>query len=191
MDFRKCFDSIDRNVLFIKLQCLGFPQLLCKTIDFIYRELKFYIKSDNLLSEPFKTSVGLPQGCCLSPALFSLFVHDIGNCFSHEGLELNGNKIPYLQYADDLVILCENPKELQQQMNNLMEYCRNNNLILNEKKTKVMVFHKGRLPASSFYIEKVEIEVVNSNISDLFLHANYLFLNICKLSMPKLKLELD
>ena len=120
MDFRKCFDSIDRNLLFIKLQCLGIPPLLCKTIDCIYRELRFYIKSDNLLSEPFKTSIGLPQGCCLSPTLFSLFVHDIGNCFSHDGLELNGKKIPYLQYADDLVILCKTLKELQEQMNSLM-----------------------------------------------------------------------
>ena len=29
-------------------------------------------------------------------------------------------------------------------MKNFVEYCRNNSLILNEKKTKVMVFHKGR-----------------------------------------------
>ena len=104
--------------------------------------MRFYIKSDNLLSEPFKTSIGLPQGCCLSPTLFSLFVHDIGNCFSHDGLELNGKKIPYLQYADDLVILCKTPKELQEQMNSLMEYCKNNNLTLNEKKLKSWYFTK-------------------------------------------------
>ena len=178
VDFRKCFDSIDRNLLFIKLQYLGIPPLLCKTIDCIYRELRFYIKSDNLLSEPFKTSIGLPQGCCLSPTLFSLFVHHIGNCFSHDGLELNGKKIPYLQYADDLVILCKTPKELQEQMNSLMEYCKNINLTLNETKTKVMVFHKGRLPESSFYIFRVEIEIVKE--------LNYLcFIFTCQLSFSK------
>ena len=64
------------------------------------------------MSEPFKTSVGLPQGCCLSSTMFSLFVHDIGDCFTHTGLEINGTNVPYLQYADDLVILYESQEEL-------------------------------------------------------------------------------
>ena len=48
--------------------------------------------------------------------MFSLFVHDIGDCFIHTGLEINGTNVPYLQYADDLVSLCESQEELQTQM---------------------------------------------------------------------------
>jgi len=90
VDFKKCFDPMDRSLLFIKFQCLGIPQSLCNTLDFIYRNLKFHIKSENLLSEIFTTSVDLTQGCFLSQTLYLLFVHDIGNCFSHDGLEMNG-----------------------------------------------------------------------------------------------------
>ena len=164
--------------MFVKLQTLGIPQSLCKTIDFIYRNLKFYIKSEDVMSEPFKTSVGLPQGCCLSPTMFSLFVNDIGDCFTHTGLEINGTNVPYLQYADDLVILCESQEELQEQMNNLLQYCKTNCLTLNNKKTKVMIFHKGRIPKTSFYIENEEIEIVQE-----FRYLGFIF--TCQLSFSK------
>ena len=120
--------------------------------------MKFYINSDTQRSEHFTTSIGLPQGCCLSPTMFSLFAHDIGDCFSHQGLDLNGTKIKYLQYADDLVILCDNQYELQSQIDNLAKYCSENSLKLNEKKTKILVFIC--IPANAELrrgIDKVEV----------------------------------
>ena len=178
IDFKKCFDSVDRNILFIKLQKLGIPPSLCKIIDFIYRNMKFYINSDTQRSEHFTTSIGLPQGCCLSPTMFSLFAHDIGDCFSHQGLDLNGTKIKYLQYADDLVILCDNQYELQSQIDNLAKYCSENSLKLNEKKTKILVFHKGRMPNCSFYLGNEELEIVSE-----FKYLGFIF--TCQLSFSK------
>ena len=59
-----------------------------------------------------------------------------------------------------------------------MEYSKNNNLNHNKKKTKLMVFHKGRLPVSSFYIDRVEIEIVKE-----FKYLGFIF--TCQLSFSK------
>ena len=66
VDFAKCFDSVHRDILFIKLQKLGFPTVLCELLHFVYANTKFYIRSGihQVLVEAFETSIGLPQGCC-------------------------------------------------------------------------------------------------------------------------------
>ena len=63
-------------------------------------------------------------------------------------------------------------------MNNLLQYCKTNCLTLNNKKTKVMIFHKGRIPKTSFYIENEEIEVVQE-----FRYLGFIF--TCQLSFSK------
>ena len=93
--------------------------------------------------------------------LFLIFSHDIGDCYTHRGIKLGESFIPFLQYADDLVILCETAEELQTQINNLVKYCEENFLLLNTKKTKVMIFHKGLLPKQDIFLNDIILEVVN------------------------------
>ena len=45
IDFAKCFDSIRRDILFVKLQRLGFPPSLCSILHFIFKNTKFFIRS--------------------------------------------------------------------------------------------------------------------------------------------------
>ena len=44
-------------------------------------------------------------------------------------------------YADDVIIMSENPAALQNSLNNLQKYCNKWALKVNTKKTKVMVFN--------------------------------------------------
>ena len=164
VDFSKCFDSIQRQILFKKLQILGFPYIICQILDYIYSNLRSFIKSGAEFGDHFLSTLGLPQGCCLSAVLFIIFAFDLGDCFTHQGILLGNLLIKYLQFADDLVIICESVEELQTQINNLVEYCATNKLTINSLKTKVMIFHKGRLPNCDkvdFYIEKDKLEIVN------------------------------
>lgn len=124
MDFRKFFDSIDRNLLYTKLHTLGVPYTLCNILHDIYSNLKLYIKSGIYYSDRFLTQLGLPQGCTLSPLLFIIFASDLGQCFSHKGLELGSQFIPYLQFADDLAMLCDSAEEPRIQIDKVVEYCK-------------------------------------------------------------------
>ena len=104
------------------------------------------------------TNIGLPQGCSLSPLLFSIFAADLPDFLTNTGVILNGIAIPYIQFADDLVLLATTAAELQRAMNNLLDYCKRNGLSVNTSKTKVLIFHRGRKPKHSFFLEDQEIE---------------------------------
>lgn len=52
-------------------------------------------------------------------------------------------------FTDDLAIIACTPEELQQQLDALLVYCNINNLTVNTKKTKLMIFHRVRLPKSN------------------------------------------
>ena len=106
--------------------------------------------------------IGLHQGCGLSPILFSIFVHNLPDFLSHEGVSLNQLAVKFLQFADDLALLATSPSELQTALDDLSNYCVTNGLIINTEKTKVLIFHKGRVTKSTFHIDGREIEIVNS-----------------------------
>ena len=62
VDFSKAFDTVNRPLLFQKLQLLGFPVQICCLLQQLYSTLQFRIRSDAMLSQPFTTSRGTPQG---------------------------------------------------------------------------------------------------------------------------------
>ena len=62
-------------------------------------------------------------------------------------------------------IICESATELQEAINELVHYCESNFLTINASKTKVMIFHKGRLPKNEnkeYFIGQTKLEIVNS-----------------------------
>ena len=163
IDFKKCFDRIDRAELYKKLQGLGIPFEICKILHDIYSGLKAHVRSGDCLFEKFLAEIGLPQGCIFSPIGFILFAFDLGLCFTHKGFGFGEAFIKFLMYADDLVILCESAEELQQAINNLAQYCSQNHLSINTKKSKVMIFGKGRVARhKKFTIEGKPLEEVKS-----------------------------
>ncbi len=49
-------------------------------------------------------------------------------------------------YADDIILFANNKDELQHSLDVLSDYCNRWKLTVNIAKTKIMIFHKGRLP---------------------------------------------
>ena len=113
----------------------------------------------------FLCSLGVRQGDCLSPFLFSIYLNDIESTFIREGfkgIDTGWLKLFLLLYADDIVIMADSLNELQKGMDILRDYCERWKLTVNVNKTKVMIFKKGgRLPIDTRVIYNgSEIEIV-------------------------------
>ena len=56
-----------------------------------------------------------------------------------------------LLYADDTVILAENPNDLQASLNEMEKYCDTFNLHINVKKTKILFFFEGKITKTPYF----------------------------------------
>ena len=166
VDFQKAFDYIVHDILWFKLVEIGVPGKMLNVIKSIYSNLKSRVKFDNRVSSDFTCCLGVRQGECLSPILFSMYLNDIEREYilkGAEGVDIGMLKLFLLLYADDINLFANDKENLQLSLNILENYCKRWKLKVNTQKTKVMVFRKGgRLRDNiSFYYDGAELEIVN------------------------------
>jgi hypothetical protein len=117
VDFKKAFDTVWRNGLFFKLlNDYKISPKCVRMINSMYSKLSSRVKINGELSEQFEVSIGLRQGCNLSPHLFNLYIDDfarlLGNV-NYDSPKLNNINISSLLYADDMLILSTSKTGLQ------------------------------------------------------------------------------
>lgn len=93
-------------------------------------------------------TIGVLQGDPLSPLLFNVLTHDVSSKIK-EGVQ---NLNVYI-YADDMALASDNIEDLQKGMDLLTEWADDNELMMNLRKTELMVFRRGgRLPKTDFIV---------------------------------------
>ncbi len=76
VDYSLAFNTIVPATLVAKLQTLGLNRSLCSWIlDFLTGRSQV-VRMGNNTSSPLTPNTGAPQGCVLSPLLYSLYTHD-------------------------------------------------------------------------------------------------------------------
>ena len=93
IDIKKAYDSVDRTLLWRILRHIGVPEQLIMVIKKLYDENEICIRLGDDLSSYFRTTVGLKQGCPLSPLLFIIYfefafrlIHEIAD--ENDGIDL-------------------------------------------------------------------------------------------------------
>lgn len=165
IDYKQCFDKIDRAFLYEKLAAENVSCKLVKAIKSMYTVVKSCIRYNSAKSEFFMSDIGLKQGDPSSPLLFMLFVNDISeniNSDLNDIFTYNELKLFLLLYADDQALFAKSPETLQLMLKDVENYCNVWGLKINTQKTKAMIFEKGRHTTYDFYIYNTRIELVNS-----------------------------
>lgn len=166
VDLKKCFDWIDRKALFYKLHKLGLPTKMMSVLKDYYDKSAFSVRVDSSHTTEYrKTISGCPQGCQLSPQLFTLFINDVVDILGGSEVhapEISGTSVHCLLYADDLVLLSCSPVGLQRMLNKLESYCKEWELEVSLEKTKVVVFKKGtkKSKKEKWFFDGKSVEVV-------------------------------
>ena len=111
----------------------------------MYSQLKCQVKATEGMSECFSQDNRVLQGESLSPTLFTVYINELEsrmNAIEGMGVNINGVKVSFLMYADDLVLLSQTEDELQRGINELHSFCKENDLTVNTSKSKLMYVSK-------------------------------------------------
>jgi hypothetical protein len=116
------------------------------------------------VTSSFRCQQSVKQGCPFSPLLFGLYLDALEGCL--DGRECNAPALAdmhvwLLLFVDDLALMSESEVGLQQQLDALQQFYVKRGLIMNVKKTKVMVFNFID-PCQEFVFEGDTIEHVQT-----------------------------
>lgn len=150
VDFKKAYDSIDRDTVIEVLKEFGVDD---KTTTLIHQTLKntrSQVKFLGELSEPFEIKTGLRQGDGLSPILFNCVLEKVIREWRKEMSKFNfpngirlghkrtGITFECLAFADDIVFFAENLQIATKQIEVLKETAGKTGLQISFEKTEYM-----------------------------------------------------
>ncbi|KAK0133936.1 Tripartite motif-containing protein 16 [Merluccius polli] len=159
IDFSSAFNTIIPQQLVDKLAVLGLNTSLCNWIlDFLVGRPQA-VRIGNRTSKTTTLNTGAPQGCVLSPLLFTLLTHDCAATHTSNHL---------IKFADDTTVVGlisrgdETP--YREEVAHLSHWCSDNNLSLNVDKTKELVIDFRRTPRNHppLSINNSPVEIVQS-----------------------------
>ncbi len=159
VDYSSAFNTIVSATLVAKLQTLGLNRSLCRWIlDFLTGRSQV-VRMGNNTSSPLILNTGAPQGCVLSPLLYSLYTHD---CAATHGSNV------IVKFADDTTVIgliTDNDETAyREEVSTLTKWCQENHLSLNIDKTKELVvdYRRQSREHTPITIDKTPVEQVNS-----------------------------
>ncbi|MCO5592395.1 hypothetical protein L7F22_046398 [Adiantum nelumboides] len=127
-----------------RLQDIGVPEAIRWGIYALYESVTRRVRASGGLSDAIESTIGVKQGCPLSPTLFGIYIDELSeyvDTYGDTGSTLARVMIPLLLYADDVVLISHSPEGLQRQLDALQRFCADRDLTLNLGKTKVMMFN--------------------------------------------------
>ncbi len=158
VDFSKAFDKVSRYKLWERMVALGVPLELRVAIAKLYEKVIIRFSSTNEVE--VLSTLGVIQGCPLSPTLFGLFIdqlHEVLATVGGKGAQLGNMSLQLLIFADDVVLVAKDPQALQQHLLALEEFCSYSGMKVNLKKTKCFAVGTRQAPHLLFEGEKIEV----------------------------------
>jgi exonuclease III len=157
IDASKAFDKVNRQLLWLILfKKIGF--LLTYILMKYYDISRAYVINKGEKSTVFKTTIGVKQGGPLSPRLFSLYLEDLEEMVDNTGIGIGiGNlHINLLLYADDIILITNNKRQMQQLLNLVENFGRSREIKFNPDKTNFICVNGNLNIKNSLYLNDLE-----------------------------------
>ena len=185
IDFEKCFDKIDFNILLNKLKLKGVNGNAYNWIKNFLTNRTFKVKVGTEVSKEEIVRSGIPQGTCLGPLLMLIMNFDID-------LHIKNGKVG--SFADDSKVLNKLTNEtdtskIQQDIESLERWTTANNMKMNNDKFVLLSYNKNEEIDNTYKLsdgtiinemkETKDLGVVMSNDAKFTKHITNLVSN-CK-----------
>ena len=164
LDLSKAFDTMGHSIILEKLllhDVCG-PELVWVT-NYLFNRTQTVEINNHSSSKEVITS-GVPQGSILGPLLFIVFFNDLSDFVQHSSI---------IQYADDTVIFYggksthDIESALNDDLKSIVQYCEENELLLNFKKGKTEVMLLGTAQRLSRYGNELRIVHNNTTVNSV------------------------
>ena len=159
LDLKKAFDTVDHRILIRKLCAYGIRGISGEWLTPFLTSRKQFCSVNGQKSEARLVTCGIPQGSCLGPLLFIIYLNGFEKCLEFSRASM---------YADDthVTLTSSNTDDLltnaHKELRNISEWMQINKLSANPKKTEYMIIGHPRRT------NKVEIsEPLNLNDSEI------------------------
>ncbi|GBM09319.1 hypothetical protein AVEN_135050-1 [Araneus ventricosus] len=141
-DFSKTFDSIDFGILMRKLRIIGFHVNLSQCLFSYLSNRTLYVYFNNVVSDAFSNTSGVPQSSNLGLFLFILLINYLCGEFGFFGCLLFANDLKFLRQIRSSA----DAALLQNDLDNLYQWCIVNKLLLNVEKCSILSFTRKSQP---------------------------------------------
>ena len=176
IDLKKAFDTVDHQILLNKMSNYGINGLEHQWFSSYLDNRRQFCKVNGVCSDLAEINIGVPQGSCLGPLLFLIYINDLPFALKRAKATM---------YADDTAISfsSDNIEEIDAVVNAelacLEKWLQGNKLSLNVVKTQAMII------GSSQKLRKIDTPMVpiphfqvNGKDIDLVKETKYLGLMI-------------
>ena len=165
LDASKAFDCVNLLLLFKKLLQRDMCPLFLRFLMNTYCKQQMRVKWNGTISNTFSTSNGVKQGGVLSPILFNVYLDELIEMLSEQGLgcHLHGQFVGAFIYADDVTLLAPTSTALNVMLETCSSFAQCYDLQFNSSKTKCMYFSKTHTDRhDSIYFMNTPIEFKQS-----------------------------
>ncbi len=143
---------------------IGVDETIIRIIEDLYTENKVQFTLGNIATGWMENNVGVRQGFVMSPTLFNIFLEEVLVRIrkSKRGVKVGRGTLGCLAYADDIVLLAENKREMEEMLQITDKYGREWGLRYSERKCKVMEFNSDN--SNQWVLGNNVLEVVDKYI---------------------------
>ena len=167
LDWAKAFDRVPHKRLCMKLSNMLVRGRVLNWISSFLSDRTQSVVYRGETSAAVQVPSGSPQGCVLSPLLFTSFMLDLPRCV----------QAPLAQYADDSTLYKEisdvkDAEELQEDLRMVDVWCKNNDMALNVPKCAHMTVTRSPSPLITSFLLNNENIPTSSNLKILGVHIS-------------------
>jgi len=183
IDFKKAFDRVWHDGLWRVLKEYNIDNRLIEVIKSLYDEATSTVLLNGNVDEFFRTTVGVRQGCPLSPVLFNIFLEKImqtalssdarseSDCSAVDAMKeapahlssvsIGGRPLCNLRFADDIDLLGSSEEELQRLTERLEKTAAAYGMEISSEKSKILVNSIKPRPSTNIQMNGQTLEEVD------------------------------
>ncbi|GBP23912.1 Retrovirus-related Pol polyprotein from type-2 retrotransposable element R2DM; Endonuclease [Eumeta japonica] len=121
--YNKAFDSLEHDYIWEELRSQGVQEKYIRILMNVFSKSTAQIRLETT-GEEFPIEKGVRQGDPVSPKLFSAALEMIFRNldWNENGLNINGENLNHLRFADDLILFSKCPIKLEQMLQQLSNF---------------------------------------------------------------------